>query len=137
MHVALKRRVQTEWAFATIDELKQRRTEALGRAAQAEGDAVEPRRQAEMYTRAATELSTRAAAFEAYAKASEANGDVKAARKRRQMAADLVELSAKNWLMADGRARQAMQLEGRAHQETALARRLALEIKSRTASFVE
>jgi hypothetical protein len=137
MQVAFKRRIQTDWAFATIDELKQRRLDALGRASKAEDDAVEPRRQAEMYTRAATDLSTRAAAFEAYAKASQANGDARTAAKRRQMAADLIALSEKNWLLADGRARQAMQLEGRAHQELALARQLTLEIKSRTASFVE
>lgn len=137
MQVAVKRRVQTDWAFATLEELKFRRTEALGFAAQAEGDAVEPRRQAEMYMKSASDLGARAVSCLAYAKANEANGDLEGAAKKRAMAADYQELSQKNWMLADQKARLAMKYEGIAHQSSVLARRLTMEIKSRTASFEE
>lgn len=135
MQVAIKRRIQTDWAFATLEELKARRIEAMQRAVQAEGDAVEPRRQAEMYMKAASNLAARSVALEAYAKAHAANGDPGGAAQKRAKAAELQRLSTQNWLLADQKARLAMKYEGRAHQETVLARRLTMEIRSRTGSF--
>lgn len=137
MQVAIKRRVQTDWAFATLEELKARRNEAMNRAVQAEGDAVEPRRQAEMYMKAASELAGRSVTLEAYAKSDAAKGDAAGASQKRAMATEFQRLSTENWLMADQKARLAMKYEGRAHQESVLAQRLAIEIKSRTASFDE
>lgn len=135
MQVALKRRIQTDWAFASLDELKERRTAALAEATAAEGNAVEPRRQSEMYMKAAAELGGRATALEAYAKAGVATDHHEEARQNFMRAAELRGLSDKNWLLADQKARIAAIYEGRAHQALSLARRLEVEIKSRTGSF--
>ncbi len=135
MQVSLKRRIQTDWAFASLDELRERRAEALRAAVQAEGDAMEPRRQTEMYLNAAADLSARATALQAFAKAHLAKDEpVEAARKLAQ-AEELQKLSSKNWSLADDKARLLTQLEGRARQQTITAGRLTMEIKSRTASL--
>jgi hypothetical protein len=137
MQVHLKRRIQTDWAFATLDELKSRRAEALSNAVQAEGDAVEPRRQTEMYLNAATDLSARAVALQAFAKSHLAKGESEEASRKLAKAEELQALSNRNWALADEKARLLAQLEGRARQQTITAQQLTMEIKSRTASFDE
>jgi len=135
MQVSLKRRIQTDWAFATLEELKARRIEALNRAVQAEGNAAEPRRQSEVYLKAAGELAARSVALQAFATAHRAKGEVAEAAEKRAMADEYQRLSESNWRLADEKARLAMKFEGRAHLENGIAERLTLEIKSRTASF--
>lgn len=135
MQVSLKRRIQTDWAFATLDELKARRVEALNRAVQAEGDAVEPRRQTEMYLKSAGDLAARAVALQAFAKAHIAKGELAEAEAKQTMANECQQLSESNWRLADQKAQLAMKLEGQAHLENRIAQRLTMEIKSRTASF--
>lgn len=135
MQVSLKRRIQTDWAFASLDELKARRVEALNRAVQAEGDAVEPRRQTEMYLKSAGDLAARAVALQAFAKAHLAKGEQAEADEKNAMAEECQRLSESNWRLADQKAQLAMKFEGQAHLENGIAQRLTREIKSRTASF--
>lgn len=137
MLVSLKRRIQTDQAFATLDELKARRVEALNRAVQAEGEAVELRRQTEMYLKAAADLASRGVALQAFAKSHRARGEHAEAALKQELAEDFQRLSEANWRLADERARVAMKSEGRAHQENLMASHLTLEIRSRTASFDE
>lgn len=135
MQVSLKRRIQTDWAFATLDELKARRIEALNRAVQADGDAIEPRRQTEMYLKAAGDLAARSVALQAYAKAHLAKGESAEAEEKKAEADECQRLSDSNWRLADEKARLAMKFEGQAHLENGIAQRLTIEIRSRTASF--
>lgn len=118
---------------SSVDELKTRRLKELQQAETHDGEAEEDRRQAQMYSSAASQLESKAFKLEAEAKSAEAQGETDRAAGLQAEVPELRELAVRNYKLADEKGQQASGHERRAvdHRETA--KRLAGEVKTRNA----